>query len=351
MKIINIISKSTKANDNIMIDNQKDFRNIEELNLKNRLKINNKNHKCGINYSTLEKSNSLGSSNNFRTNSLLRINNSSNLDIYPLDNIHQKTMDNHTYTRNINNYCNSQIINNYSFLHHNASQNKFISHSSDKNYLNRINLSNEINIENDFYKKEKVKDKENEHLNNNIIKKYLANNRKEGCIKKILSINSFNNKNMNNFKRSHTNLLDEKKKICNYLNYSDNIKSRQIKEDKNNYYDTFNNIQNTNNSTLKNSVLHKKYNIKYNKAHHITDVNFLTSGLCNNINLNQTYILNNSNLKEKEKVLRKNNTLLKSFVKSKITSGDLNRNMKIKINPLTAQTNPKNNTIFFKKNN
>ena len=349
MKIINIISKSTKANDNIMIDNQKDFRNIEELNLRNRLKINNKNHKCGRNYITLEKSNSLGSSNNFRTKSFLRINNSSNLDIYPFDNIHQKTMDIHTYTRNRNNYCKSQIINNYSFLHHNASQNKFISHSSDKNYLNRINLSNEINKENNLYKKEKVKDKENEYLNNDIIKKYLTNNRKEGCIKKILFINSFNNKNMSNFERSQTNLLDEKKKICNYLNYSANIKSRQIKEDKNNYYDTFNNIQNTNNSTLKNSVLHKKYNIKYNKAPHITDVNFLSSGLCININLSQTYNLNNSNLKEKEKVLRKNNNLLKSFTKSKITFGNLNRTEKIKINPFTAQTNPKNNTIFFKK--
>lgn len=344
MKIINIISKSNKANDNIIFDNQRDFKNFEELNLRNRLKINNNNHKSSRNYLTLGKSNSLGSSNIIRKRSFIRMNNSNNLDFYPLDNIHQNNFDSNTFTRNSNIY-NSQLINNYSFLNHNNSQNKFISHSSDKNYLNRINLSNEINKEHDFYRKEK--DKENEYLNNNIIKKYLANNKKEGCIKKVVSINSINNKNSNNFKRSQTNLLNEKNNISNYLNYSANIKTKQIKNDKINYYETFNNNQNTNNSALKNSVLHKKYNFKYNKGLQVTDVNMLSSGICNNINLSQIYNHNNSN--SKENTSRNNRALIKNFIKSKISFCDLNKNNKIKINPFTSQTNPKSKKNILTK--
>ena len=345
MKIVNIVSKSSKANDNIIFDNQKDFQNIEELNLRNRLKINNNNPKYSSrNYLSLEKSSSLGSSNNFRTKSFLRKSNSKNLDLFLFDNIiHHKNLDNHTYTNNRNNYYENQTISNYSFLQHNKSQGKFISKSSDKNYLNRINLSNEINKDYDFYRKEK--DKEDEYLTNNIIKKYLTSNIKEGYIKKIAPINSIGNKNMNNFERSQTILLNDKNNISNYLNYSANIKSTQIKEDKINYYDTFNNNQNENNSALKNSVLHKKYNFKYNKAPQKTDFNLISSIICNNINLNQTYNLNNS----KEKVSRNNRTLIKNHIKSKLDLCELNRNGNIKNNPFTAQNNPKNKKNILTK--
>jgi hypothetical protein len=151
---------------------------------------------------------------------------------------------------------------------------------------------------------------------------------------------------LNNLERSQNNLLNEKKNISNYLNYSANFKSKQIKNDKINYYDTFNNIQNTNKSALKNSVLYKKYNFKYNKAPQITDVNLLSSGI-GNINLSQIYHLNNS--KGKEKVSKNNSTLVKNFIKSKISFCDLNRNDKNKISPFTPQTNPKNNKNILAK--
>ena len=332
MKITNMISKLNKANNNIMLDNQKEFKNFEEFNLRNRLKINNNNHENSRNYISLEKSNSLGFYNIFRKKSFIKMNKSNNLDIYPLNNIHQINLDSNTYTRKNNNFYGNQIIKNFSFLHHNKSHNKFISNSSDKNYLNRINLSNEINKDYDFYNKEK--DRENDYLNNNIIKKYLANDKNEGYIKKILSIHLINNKNLNNFERSQTNLLKEKKNISNYLNYSANIKSQKIKNDKINYYETFNNIQNTNNSTLKNSVLSKKYNFKYNKKPQITDVNLVSSGISNNINLSQIYNHNISN---------------KNCIKSKISFCDLNRNDNIKINTSTSQINPKNKKNTLKK--
>ena len=332
MKITNMISKLNKANNNIMLDNQKEFKNFEEFNLRNRLKINNNNHENSRNYISLEKSNSLGFYNIFRKKSFIKMNKSNNLDIYPLNNIHQINLDSNTYTRKNNNFYGNQIIKNFSFLHHNKSHNKFISNSSDKNYLNRINLSNEINKDYDFYNKEK--DRENDYLNNNIIKKYLANDKNEGYIKKILSIHLINNKNLNNFERSQTNLLKEKKNISNYLNYSANIKSQKIKNDKINYYETFNNIQNTNNSTLKNSVLSKKYNFKYNKKPQITDVNLVSSGISNNINLSQIYNHNISN---------------KNCIKSKISFCDLNRNDNIKINTSTSQINPKIKKNTLKK--
>jgi len=94
---------------------------------------------------------------------------------------------------------------------------------------------------------------------------------------------------------------------------------------------------------LKNSVLHKKYNFKYNKGLQVTDVNMLSSGICNNINLSQIYNHNNSN--SKENTSRNNRALIKNF----ISFCDLNKNNKIKINPFTSQTNPKSKKNILTK--
>ena len=69
----------------------------------------------------------------------------------------------------------------------------------------------------------------------------------------------------------------------------------------------------------------------------------ISSRICNNINLNQTYNLNNSN--SKEKVSRNN----KTYNKSKLDSCKLNRNDKIIINPFIMQNNPKSKKFILTK--
>ena len=78
----------------------------------------------------------------------------------------------------------------------------------------------------------------------------------------------------------------------------------------------------------------KKYNFKYNKKPQITDINLVSSGISNNINLSQIYNHNISN---------------KNCIKSKISFCDLNRNDNIKINTSTSQINPKNNKNILAK--